>query len=75
MNKKKIEKKNNIVSFPSKLSPFNEKYISSLLIFLVSMDTPADEANKECNFLVSNLILLQYTKEKSIFASCYNNWF
>jgi hypothetical protein len=37
------------------------------------MDTPADEANNECNFFVSNLILLQYTKEKSIFASCYNN--
>jgi hypothetical protein len=37
-------------TLPSKLSPFNEKYISSLLIFLVSIDTPEQELKREYNF-------------------------
>ena len=32
-----------------------------------------EEENKEYNFFGSTLILLQYTKEMSIFASSYNN--
>ena len=59
-------------TLPSKLSPFNEKYISSLLIFLVSIDTPEQELKREYNFWVSNLILLQYTKEISIFAGSFD---
>jgi hypothetical protein len=46
-----------------------KKKFDLLIRFLVSIETPLDEVNNEYNFFVSNLILLQYTKEMSIFAS------